>query len=204
MLKGEKGEKGSSVGSDKGLESLRKYKRRQYSKKQKVFKRKNLADLRSEIQAEKVQKTVTKKDILDQYRYRERLRKIYAALKDCEVPSVPVTPCDADCVTYGLTISEDQVSISPGSTVYKTLVPIDSSEVDEGTYIVEGLGKDSLRSVGDGIMSKRRIPGVQISNWNFDEPWVIRKGDKVAQAREYSWVKLPSMDNVFVVKMILS
>ena len=156
-----------------------------------------MASLRSEIQAEKVQKTVTKKDILDQYRYRERLRKIYAALKDCEVPSVPVTPCDADCVTYGLTISEDQVSISPGSTVYKTLVPIDSSEVDEGTYIVEGLGKDSLRSVGDGIMSKRRIPGVQISNWNFDEPWVIRKGDKVAQAREYSWVKLPSMDNVF-------
>ena len=196
LLKG-KGEMGSSVKSDKGLESVRKYKRRQYSQKQKVFKRNKLAALKSEIQAEKVQKSIPKKEIFDQYRYRERLRKIYAALKENEVPSVLVTPCDAECVKYGLTIVEDQISIPPGSTVYKTLVPIDSSEVDDGTYVVEGLGKDSLHSVGDGVMSKRQIPGVQLSNWHFDEPWVICRGDKVAQAREYSWVKLPSMDNVF-------
>ena len=190
---------GRSASSDKVIVSRRKYKRKQYTKKKKMLQNQEKVVLNTEKMSKKVKAKheKTQKEILQQYRYRERLRKIYSALEANEVPSVPVELSDKTSVPVGLTIEDDRLIVAPGTTVYKSLVPIDPSEVDMGTYTVEGLGQNSLCSVGDGIMAKRIIRGVQISNWTFDKDWIIEKGDQIAVARIVSWEKLPSLDNIF-------
>ena len=199
-------DRGSISSSEKSyVNFVSKYKKRQKQKIRKIRKAKealNRVNMTvsspSEIKKAEKHKKLSEKELADQFKYRELLRKIKLGLEGKNViPKVPYEVSDVESPPIGVTISADKLTIPPRSTVYVDLKPIVESEGCEGLFSMEGLGSNSFHSVGDALIVKGVATAVQISNWHFDDPWEIQRGEKLGIGRKIAWQALPSMDNVF-------
>ena len=196
---------GVSISSKSFVNLRKKYRNRQ---KAKHFRIKQAEKVRKRVynvnkspktgEKTKKDKTLSKKEFLEQYKYRELLRKIKAGLEgENVIPKVPYEICDVQSPPIGMTICEDQLTVPPRSTVYVSLKPIDTDENTSNLMSMEGLGTQTLHSVGDALVVKGTAETVQVSNWHIDKPWIINRGEKLGIAREISWQALPSLDNIF-------
>ena len=193
---------GCSISSKGFCNLLKKYRNRQKSKLYRIkrahYAKKHVNIVNKDVNSSKKPKPLTRKEFLEQYKYRELLRKIKAGLEGQNViPKVPYEMCDVQSPPVGMTICEDELIVPPRSTIYVSLKPIDSAEHVGSLMSMEGLGSHTLQSVGDALVVRGVAETVQISNWNFDLPWKIKRGEKLGIAREISWQALPSLDNIF-------
>ena len=188
----EKSEKLESEVSKK----VRKYQRKQYEKKKRIKQREQKRILCLEAEQETASKQISRKELLEQQRYRARLRKIYSTLNEDVIPRIAFEIEDETDAPLGVTIAKSEVIIPPKSFTYVEVVPIAMEEFDIGTYVVTGAGRSTFHSVGDAQMAHKKAI-VQISNHSFDIPWVIKKGDKIGSALRVKWQTLPTLDNIY-------
>ena len=186
--------------------TLQKYRRRQSAKNFKIKKRRekqkaiNMVKTSTEngfknMTGEQIK--LSKREINNQKIYRDRLRKIYKALEPNSTPKVPYEVSDTESPPIAFTINTETLTIPPQSTVLVDLVPLDESEIDNGVYSLEGLGKKTLHRVGDYMVCKKVARCVEICNWDKKKEWKISKGDKLALAREIKYEELPKLDDIW-------
>jgi len=184
--------------------SIRNYRirqrRKKYLLKQKKASAQNVLNVSNSKRVNKTEiqkQNVARKEMIEQFKAREMLRKIYKTLEQGVIPKVPYEVPDTEEVPIGFTIKQSSLILKSGQTACVDLVPIDESECDDGLYSLEGLGKKTFHRVDDYVVVKKVAECVMVTNWDPKKDWVIKKGDKLGVARKIKYQSLPTLDDIW-------